>query len=114
MTRVLPLILGAAIALAGCDFKKATAGVQGAMPVVAALEEYHAARGRYPDSLAMLVPDYLPASVVQKAEGARDARSLRYHRSGGGYELRFRYTSPLPSECVYLSEAKTWNCREGL
>jgi len=52
-----------------------------------ALYRYHAAHGRYPDSLAQLVPAYLP-SVPDDPFGGGPGIPLRYHSAGDGRSFR--------------------------
>jgi hypothetical protein len=47
-----------------------------------ALERYHQEKGSYPDSLAALVPKFLPAVPVDPANG----KEMHYEKSGEGYE----------------------------
>jgi len=100
---------------AACDLSSlgsgAAEGVKRSIPVTDALEEYRTARGAYPDSLAMLSPDFLPASALRPPDGIRDRYPLRYRRTRDTYELSFRYGSR-SGECTYAPRIHHWECVE--
>ncbi|HWQ90230.1 MAG TPA: hypothetical protein VN673_01070 [Clostridia bacterium] len=113
--------------LSGCTApgkgRKAEAGYRAAAPVIAALEEFHSDRGRYPESLDELVPGYLsdkrallyrgraqPVNAPSQ-DNSIPEQEFGYHREGGTYTLSFSYTGPGMNRCFYDSGTKTWHAR---
>jgi len=85
----------------GC---KAEAGYRRAAPVIAALDRYHQARGSYPQTLAELLPEWLPPPPPE---------DLQYTRSGENYKLTFSYSGPGVNHCEYDSGSpapRSWQC----
>src|SRR5690348_7641586 len=83
-------------------------GYRRSAPVIAALERYRQARGAYPDSLPMLVPEFLPASALAVPEPGREHYPLEYRATPGGYQLTFRYAGPGMNDCTYTSHDARW------
>jgi hypothetical protein len=76
-----------------------------ARPVIAALERYHGDRGKYPESLGVLVPGYLDsASLPQNQYG------FSYRPDSGQYQLGFHYSGPAQNTCILKSPEKRWSC----
>jgi hypothetical protein len=108
-TRLWILLLIVVLLLAGCEKpgegKRAEAGYTACEPVLAALADYQADTGRYPDSLDSLVPGYLaelPAEVT--------GYPLVYERADGkSYTLRFSYEKPGMNTCAYQPDSG-WSC----
>jgi hypothetical protein len=88
----------------------ADAGYQHAAPVIAALEQFHAAHGSYPDSLRQLVPNFLPDSALQSPPDWSAMRALHYRLSVDSYELSFWYSGPGSNTCTYTPESRRWRC----
>lgn len=84
--------------------EKAERGYQACAPVIEALERYEQANGAYPDDLAELVPDYLPA-VPQEVND----EPIVYEKTDDGYTLSFTYTGPGLNICIH-SPAGGWRC----
>ena len=89
---------------------KAARGYQRAAPVIAALAEYRRAHGTFPDSLAQLVPAYLPDSALAMPTRAQERYPLEYRADSGGYQLGFRYVGPGMNFCRYHSASRQWSC----
>ena len=88
---------------------KAEAGYRRAAPVIAALERYQRERGAYPDTLAILPTEWMPAQDKDSPAGP----PLRYVRSGERYELSFSYTGPGINRCTYAPSSDAparWHC----
>ena len=84
--------------------EKAERGYAASEPVIAALEEYRASHGAYPEQLAALVPDYLP---VIWAGG--DDLDYSYSLIGESYSFSFHYIGPGMNTCTFKPEAG-WHC----
>lgn len=100
-----------AFLLGGCpppgQGPKAEAGYRRAAPVIDALDRYHQARGSYPETLAALVPEWLPAASEAHPLG------LGYVRHGEHYKLSFSYGGPGVNHCLYDTGAtppSSWQC----
>jgi hypothetical protein len=104
---LIPLLLGACTPPG--KGPAARRGYERSAPVIAALEQYRARRGVYPDSLSALVPGFLPDSALRVPDGDRERYPLRYRRTADGYELAFRYTGPGMNTCTYTPAAR-WKC----
>ncbi len=79
-------------------------------PIIAGLEAYHHAHGRYPDSLTTLAPAFVPLATVEPLIATRPD-PVEYHLGSVGYVLTFKYYRPGENECSYASEAAEWTCR---
>lgn len=77
-------------------------------PVIAALKQYHAKHGTYPDSLSVLVPNEI-ARLPDLYTRDEVPYPGTYHRIGTSYELGFRYVEGGMNECRYQPEAG-WDC----
>ena len=84
--------------------EKAELGYQACAPIIEALEQYQEANGAYPDSLADLVPDYLPAVPAEVND-----EPIRYELTDESYTLSFSYTGPGLNLCGYSPEEE-WRC----
>ena len=84
--------------------ERAERGYAASEPVIAALEEYRAEHGVYPEKLAELVPDYLPVAPTRTEE-----LDFSYSSTGDGYTFSFHYLGPGMNTCTYRPEA-AWDC----
>ncbi|MBL8063226.1 MAG: hypothetical protein JNK32_09425 [Anaerolineales bacterium] len=84
--------------------EKAEKGYAASEPVIAALEEYQADKAAYPETLAELVPDYLPAVPTKT-----DELDFSYSKNGESFSFSFHYRGPGLNTCTYTPEEK-WNC----
>jgi hypothetical protein len=84
--------------------EKAERGYAVSEPVIAALEQYKADKGFYPETLAELVPEYL--SVVPTKDGILD---FSYTRTETGYSFSFHYIGPGMNTCTHTPE-NGWKC----
>ena len=75
-------------------------------PIITALEKYRLDHARYPDSLSVLSPTYVPAIPEEEIKDGR----LGYLRRGDSYELSFTYGPPGRNICVYRSSEEQWSC----
>ena len=89
---------------------KALAGYRRAELVIVALERYRQRHGIYPDSLALLVPEYLGDTALAIPEHAALRFPLQYELTADGYRLGFRYTGPGMNQCWYRSVEGRWHC----
>lgn len=104
------LVLGAALALAGCATTPPGEDARGAelranaTPVLAALASYHRDRGEYPMSLYELVPKYLRALPFRPALRVDQKEQL----------VEFSYFNEWPRSgsvtCVARLGATDWTC----
>ena len=85
-------------------------GYDRAVPIIAALERFHAERGAYPDSLQVLVPDYTPAAALEIPAAPRETYPWRYAADTSGYVLEFRYVGPGMNWCRYTPQRAGWKC----
>jgi hypothetical protein len=83
---------------------KAERGYMLSEPVIAALEQYKADNGLYPETLAELVPAYL--SAVPKKDNDLD---FSYSATGESFKFSFHYIGPGMNTCTYTPE-KQWRC----
>lgn len=95
-----------------------------AAPVIGALERYRAREGHYPDSLAHLSPQDLPADALlaidralgeQAPRGRKQAQTspfLHYQRVDGEYVLVLSYGSrtAVSNLCRYRPSVGAWRC----
>lgn len=84
--------------------EKADRGYAASEPVIAALEQYKADNGVYPEKLAELVPDYL--STVPTKD---DVLDFSYSRTEDSFVFSFHYIGPGMNTCTYTPEEK-WQC----
>ena len=84
--------------------EKAEKGYAASEPVIAALEKYRADNGSYPEKLAELVPDYLPAVPTKT-----DELDFSYLKNGESYSFSFHYLGPGMNTCKFTPEEK-WKC----
>lgn len=99
---------------------KAETGFHHAVPVIAALEEFHRDRGTYPIELSELVPAYLsfdklllPSPLGGGIERIRSTapnnpHMFSYDQNGNSYDLSFSYEGPGINRCFYDSKTKSW------
>jgi len=73
-------------------------------PIIDALEQYRAAKGAYPNSVADLVPEYLP-----ELPGKVNDYGIAYLRTEESYNLEFYYLGPGMNRCAYTPEDE-WQC----
>jgi hypothetical protein len=110
---LLLFILLAGVAM-GCDATgegpKAERGYSRARPVIDALAQYRHAHGSYPDSLADLVPAFLPARALALPERDQEMYPLEYEPTDSVYVLSFRYVGPGMNVCRYASASGQWRC----
>jgi hypothetical protein len=85
--------------------EKADQGYMLSRPVIAALEQYKADHGSYPEELAELTPDYLPTVTANTGE-----IDFSYSSTGKSYSFSFHYIGPGMNICTYKPEAKDWHC----
>ncbi len=84
--------------------EKAELGYAACDPIIAALEQYKADKGIYPELLEELQPDYLsdaPAEVNDEP--------ISYTKTDESYSLAFHYIGPGMNTCAYTPEDK-WHC----
>ena len=84
--------------------EKAEKGYTACDPIIAALEQFHADKGAYPESLAELVPDFI-ASVPAEVND----EPISYSKTGESYSLAFHYIGPGMNTCTYTPKDK-WHC----
>ena len=84
--------------------EKAEQGYAASEPVIAALEQYKADKGVYPETLAELAPEYL-ATVPTKDE----VLGFSYRSTGDSFAFSFHYLGPGMNTCTYTPEEK-WRC----
>jgi hypothetical protein len=112
MTRLPLLCLVAIAACFGPPPGKGTKprrAYRNAPPVIAAIEQYHVARGYYPLALDSLVPEFLPRPALLDPP-AQEHHPWEYRRDSTGYVLTFRYTGPGMNYCEYSSKDPHWHC----
>ena len=80
-----------------------------AEPIIASLEAFRRAHGAYPDSLAQLVPAFLPAERLSESRMDPDG-PFAYARDTAGYSLRFEYHGPAINRCEYRPRSASWSC----
>lgn len=85
--------------------EKAEKGYAASQPVITALESYKLDHGSYPDTLTLLVPDYLPSAPARTGE-----LDFYYSSTGDSYQFSFYYLGPGMNACTYTPEAKDWKC----
>jgi hypothetical protein len=97
---------------------KAEKGFKHAVPVIAALEQFHKDQGKYPVELQELVPKYLsPDQLVLpsplgggvtriRPTATYDPHIFSYDQNDEGYTLNFSYEGPGINRCFY--DSKTW------
>lgn len=84
--------------------EKAEKGYTACDPIIAALEQFQADKGTYPESLAELVPDFI-ASVPAEIND----EPISYSKTGESYSLAFHYIGPGMNTCIYTPKDK-WHC----
>lgn len=84
--------------------EKAERGYALSEPVLAALEQYKADKGTYPESLAELVPEYI--SAVPKKD---DVLDFSYRLTDDGFAFSFHYIGPGMNTCTY-KPGREWKC----
>lgn len=91
---------------------KAESGYQRAELVINALGLYLSAKGVYPDSLAQLVPDFGPTSILAVPDLKNERYPLEYkpEEDQKSYQLSFRYTGPGMNVCRFSSRERGWDC----
>ena len=117
------LLVSATLALAGCfnpfvcspmGCAKAVDGRARLQPVIDAVVAYGDAQGAYPDSVAQLVPAFLPALPDTPDWVARSGPSewWYYERSGdeATFSVGFAYGGPGMNHCGWTSDRGDWRC----
>jgi hypothetical protein len=82
----------------------ATRGYEACAPLIAALEEFHKVNGNYPDSIEVLIPDYL-----DKVPPEVNGDPIIFILQGDTYTLSFSYSGPGNKICIYAPE-DGWHC----
>ncbi len=80
-------------------------------PTIAAIEEYLAQQGSYPDGLGNLHPTFIESITI--SAGIDGPKQPEYVRRNGSYEFSFRYFGPGTNVCTY-SPGKSWICSRTL
>lgn len=95
-------LIGVSQILRGCEERAA--------PVIAALEQYKAKRGHYPDTLSGLVPDPLPRLPDGFSEGVGLDGIMYYHQAKDRetYSLTFFPVKMLPLRHSYGPTTGKW------
>jgi hypothetical protein len=104
-------LLGQGACPAPGEGAKAELWYRRAAPVLAALERFKQERSLYPDTLAELPPEWLPAPAAD--EPATPNRGFQYARHGDRFELSFAYAGPGMNHCTFDSAStasKRWRC----
>lgn len=107
--RVLLALLMLTLSLFACmeasgEGRKAEEGYQLSEEVIAALEQYHADNGEYPEQLDQLIPTYLTAIPTGEF-----VDGFTYTREGDSYILTFAYVGRCINICDYRPE-QGWVC----
>lgn len=89
---------------------KAARGFARAKPVIAALDSFRVANGAYPDSLAQLVPMFLPASALVPPAASQEHYPFEYTKEVADFMLLFRYEGPGMNWCSFRASRRTWEC----
>jgi hypothetical protein len=84
--------------------EKAEKGYAASQPVIAALEQYHADHGSYPEELTELIPEYLALNPL-----TTEVQDFSYSKNGESYSLSFHYLGPGMNTCNY-TPAEKWKC----
>ena len=84
--------------------ERADKGYAASEPVIAALEQYRADHGAYPEKLMELVPDYLTEVWT-----AGDELDYSYSSTGDDYSFSFHYLGPGMNTCTY-KPGQEWDC----
>jgi hypothetical protein len=84
--------------------EKAEKGYAASEPVIAALDQYRADHGVYPEKLAGLVPEYLLVAPTKT-----DELDFSYSSTGESYSFSFHYRGPGLNTCSYTPEEE-WKC----
>ena len=84
--------------------EKAEQGYAASEPVIAALEQYRADKGSYPQKLTELIPEYLPVNPL-----TTEVQDYSYSKNGESYSLSFHYLGPGMNTCDYTPKEK-WKC----
>lgn len=83
---------------------KAERGYAVSEPVIAALEQFKADNGFYPEMLVDLVPEYLPD--VPTKDNVLD---FSYSSTGDSFAFSFHYLGPGMNTCTFTPEDQ-WRC----
>lgn len=78
-------------------------------PVSAALAQYHDRHGAYPESLAMLAPEFVSRETLTAPESSSLNSAFEYVRDSAGYTLKLHAGTPGWNECVHRP-GKPWRC----
>lgn len=101
--------------------RKARIGFKHAAPIIAALEQFHKAHGKYPVELRELVPTYLSSEQLVlpsplgggvtriRPTATYDPHAFSYDQNDEGYTLSFSYEGPGINRCFYDSESRKWS-----
>ena len=73
--------------------------------VIKALDRYHSDKGKYPDGLRDLVPDYL-----DNLPKSRQINRWQYQNKDTNYTLTFNYIDACNEFCTYSSDNQKWAC----
>lgn len=114
-SRKLLILFVALLALAACNLstateeppgvgEKAERGYSVCRPIVDALEQFRAENDAYPETLAELVPKYLPEVPTEVND-----QPINYIKSAESFSLSFHYIGPGMNTCRYTPEDQ-WKC----
>ncbi|HLT47447.1 MAG TPA: hypothetical protein VK002_09490 [Rubricoccaceae bacterium] len=111
----LPLLAGCCVPFTNCckpdTCPQAQDGRARLQPVVEAVVAYRTAEGAYPDSVAALIPAYLPALPARPAWVSPErAAWWSYARTADGFTVEFTYYGPGSNWCRWASDAGAWRC----
>lgn len=84
--------------------KKAQAGFDLCVPLIAALDNYYERYGIYPDTLDALIPEF-----VEQVPERYDGIPIVYEKTEDSYWLRFSYEGPGINHCIYTPQ-ELWLC----
>ncbi|GAK58316.1 hypothetical protein U27_05290 [Candidatus Vecturithrix granuli] len=84
--------------------KKAEHGYAVCQPIIEALERYHQENRSYPDTLDVLIPEYIEG-IPEEVHGY----PILYNITEESYRLRFSYEQPGMNHCDYMPETG-WKC----
>ena len=86
-------------------------GIAWAEPIIVSIDRYRAARGRLPDSLGSLVPEFVSdRAMLYLPERGHFSDGPIYRADSTGYSLAFRWTGPALNDCVFTSQRRQWSC----
>lgn len=99
------------------DKKVQQQGFELAEPIIAALGGYYEDHSYYPESLEMLVPEYIDEATLQNFLNSPDGKisglyKLNTDSETDSYHLAFSYIGPKLGydQCDWVLEEKVWSC----